>query len=165
MYEEICKALKDELYIELGPGDLLTLSFPYKNKDELLVTIFTPERDEGESYVYSIPDKSFNFGVVRCETDTEIELCVKGMRRDPLERRFTAAQARAVAEDWENNNIAECVESALRVIQERAEGGYFKASLPNPLPSKVNWDGYVEVMKCLDYTLASHDMHNHVWEW
>lgn len=168
LYDEIRTKVEEELGIEMEPGDLLAISFPYKDKDKVAVFIFDGVNEDGSvSYAYSLSAGSFNWEDPECdlllEEDTAIELCGRVVPETPA--RFTAAQAIAIATDWEHNGIGEHVDEALKEIQRRAKAGYFQATISDPPSFEANWDVYVEIMKSLGYILKQRGTYSHVWGW
>ena len=168
LYDEIRTKVEKELGVKIEPGDLLTISFPYKDKDKAAVTIFDGVDEDGcEGNDYSFSAGSFRWkrtaSDLCLEEDTAIELCGRVVPKTPA--RFTAAQATAVATDWEHNGIGKHVVVALEIIQSRANAGYFQATVPNPPSFEADWDGYVEIMKSLGYTLKQRGTYSHVWGW
>ena len=168
LYDEIRTKVEEELGIEMESGDLLTISFPYKDKDKVAVFIFDGVNEDGSvGYAYSLSAGSFNWedpvSDLLLEEDTTVELCGRVVSKIPA--RFTAAQATAVATDWEHNGIGEYVDVALEEIRSRANAGYFQATISDPPSFEANWDACVEIMKSLGYVLKQRNVYSHVWGW
>ena len=82
-----------------------------------------------------------------------------------LKNLLTADKARAIASDWQNNEVDSYVKRALEEIERRAKAGFFNAYVTNPNATQVNKQLYEKAMSDLGYTIESNLSYGIWWEW
>ena len=82
-----------------------------------------------------------------------------------LKNLLTADKARAIASDWQNNEVDSYVRRALEEIERRAKAGFFNAYVTNPNATQVNKQLYEKAMCDLGYAIESNLSYGIWWEW
>ena len=169
-YEKLRSQIENELCIDLEQGDLVSISFPFVDKDKVLVSIFGTDGDSLE-YSYSLSAETFLWKKtvadddILDEVDTEIELRGKVVRRNHTRvKKFVPTRISAVAGGGESDDVREHVEKSVRTIH-KLSSDWGIVPVASPPFSEADESRYVAIMQALGYKLRERDAGYHVWRW